>query len=561
LADARRALVRVTAALEQRRKESLRLFTPQPHQEAIFRSTARRLLIRGGNRSGKTLCGAVRIADWITGNKRFGIVRNPEHLKVLCVSLDFSLMSENIYRKLFEPGAFELCKECSHVRHMCSCEGDWVERAVPADPLIPSRFLDKRKARDGFAWLDKARGIPAKAWLRTGAQLDFKSTDQGRAKFQGIPWDVYWCDEEATNDEEIMNEIERGMIDRQGFGQITATPLAASLTMVNWSERAGEQKAEKELAIQSKEDVPQPFYEEIQLYTDDNLALERSAIERFYEGMSEEEEGVRRRGEFLVQQGLVYGREFDKKLHVVDTFPVPLEWTVYEIQDPGHAVAFATLYWAVSPEGDHYLFDELYLRRKDISDVVRRQKRLLSGASAALDYYRVPQRSLVDPAAAQVGAGMKGQSVLIQLHKEREKQNHWCYEGRHKCYKAHNEVQAGIFAVKALLKPREEGKEKGKPRLYVMRHLHHLLREARRYRWPRPQPGQDLVEKRGPIKKDDHLMDCLRYGALAKLQFVPPEMRPNWGANRKLRKTIARFQKERRQKRTKKRRQATSLSP
>lgn len=496
-------------------------------------------MIRGGNRSGKTLCGAARVARMATGHGHY----NPDGLRILCVSLDFSLMSENVYRKLFEPGAFMVCKQCFCSRHLCHCDdSDWAERSVPADPLIPPRLVKK------FAWLDKSRGIPAKAWLKTGAVFDFRSTDQGRAKFQGIAWDFFWADEEATNDEEIMSEIQRGLVDRRGGGQITATPLAASLTMVNWSEHAAEEAAEKSEA---------PEFEEVQLYTDDNLTLDQDAIEKFFADMSEEEEGVRRRGEFLVQQGLVYGREFDKKVHIIDTFRIPEEWTVYEVQDPGHAVAFATLYWAISPDGTHYLFDELYLRRKDIPDVVRLQKRLLGGHSRALHTYRRPQRSIVDPAARQVAAGMKGQSVLDQIHRERQKQNHVSWEGGHRCFKAHNEVQAGIFAVKALLK---SDKETNQPRLFVMRHLTHLLREIARYRWPRPQPGVDLVEKKGPIKKDDHLMDCLRYGALARFRYVPPEERPGWGANPRLKRSIARFLRDKRRKKEKEARAAYSLS-
>ncbi len=563
MADPRSHLYKVTAELHRREREALRLYTPQSQQAAIFTTTARRLVIRGGNQSGKTLSGAKRVADIATGYDLHGVAGKTKGLRLLLVSLDFSLMSENIYRKLFEPGAFDVCETCLRVRHLCdsrvggdgACEVDessWDDRRSDADPLIPPRFLKE------IAWLDKRRGIPARAVLKTGVVMDFRSTDQGRAKFQGVQWDFFWGDEEATNDEEIMSEIERGLIKRKGYGQITATPLAASLTLVNWSERAQEERAERDLLLSEGKPLPAhpPFYEEVQLFTDDNVALDQRELEKFYEDMGEEEEAVRRRGEFLIQQGLVYGREFDKHLHIVDTFKVPQEWTLYEIQDPGHAVAFATLYWAVNPEGDHYLCDELYLRRLDIPEVVRRQKKLLRSDSPSLAGWHHPQRSIVDPAAKQVAAGMKGRSVLDQLHAERKRQKHYCWQGKFKCYKAHNEVQAGIFAVKALMKPRENGK----PRLFVMRHLNHFLREIRRYRWPRPPIGKDLVEKAGPIKKDDHLMDTLRYGALSKLQYVPPEQRPGWGANPRLKRSIEDFRKRKKRKKEREANSAYSLS-
>lgn len=552
MSDPRRTLLKVSRALEEREREALRIYTPQPNQEAVFRSDARRLLIRGGNRSGKTLSAAVHEADAMMGLARCGAEpKDPTGLRVLLVSLDFTLLAENIYRKLFEPGAFYYCPECMGVRHVCKCEGDWDERKREAPPLIPPRMVKET------AWLDKRRGVPVKCWLRNGVVIDFRSTDQGRAKFQGIPWDRVWCDEEATNDDDIMNEIERGLIDRKGVMKISATPLAASLTMVNWSERAAQEKADNELREGDGEAMHVPYYEEVQLFTDDNLALDPLEIERFFENMGEEEEGVRRRGEFLVQQGLVYGREFDKNVHLCDTFKVPQDWTVYEIMDPGHANAFATLYWAVDPEGDHWIFDELYLRREDIPDVVRKQKALLDGGSPAIEGQHKAQRCLIDPAADQTGPGMSGKSVRSQIHEEKQRQNHASWDGGHKTYKAHNEVQAGIFAVKALLKPRAAT---GKPRLHVMRHLSHLMREMRRYRWPRPQPGLDLVEKKGPLKKDDHLCDCLRYGALANLQHVPPEMRPGWGANPHIRKKIEEFHKKRRDDRIKRRMNAYGVS-
>lgn len=547
--------------LARRYRESLPLFQPQPQQLPIFKSKARRLLIRGGNRSGKTLCGAVRVASWVTGQKfRYWHHRKP-NIKVLCVSLDFTLMSENIYRKLFEPGAFQVCKKCNRVRHLCDstrggdgrCDVDgstWNDRAREAEPLIPSRFLDDSKARGGIAWLDKSRGVPAKAWLTTGAVFDFKSTDQGRAKFQGPLWDLFWADEEATNDEEIMNEIERGLVDREGHGQISATPLAASLTLVRWSENAGKEAAERVLLEDEGEKPKSVYYEEVQLFSDDNLALAPGALDKFFEDMSEDEIAVRRRGEFLVYQGLVYGSEYDEKVHTIEPFVIPEEWTIYEIQDPGHANAFAVLYWAVDPTGRNYLFDELYLKRQDIQAVVKAQKALLAGGSRCLPTPRRLQRSYIDPAAKQTGIGMsKGKTILQLIHEERRKQDHSAYEGGWGCYLANNEVQAGIFAVKALLRPRTNGE----PRLFVMSHLIHFHRERKRYRWPRPPSDKDLVERQGPIKKHDHLMDDWRYGAMARLEYVPPEERPHWGVNPKLREGFEEFLRYKRKSRKSKR--------
>ena len=52
--------------LAARGEESLKLFRPQEHQERIFSSTASELLVRGGNRSGKSICVAAEIASAAT---------------------------------------------------------------------------------------------------------------------------------------------------------------------------------------------------------------------------------------------------------------------------------------------------------------------------------------------------------------------------------------------------------------------------------------------------------------------------------------------------------------
>lgn len=513
----KRRLLQAARHLKDLRGEALRLFRPLPHQVAIHSSGCKRLVIRGGNRSGKTVNGAVKAARRVEAPPQPG-----EKGRGLVVSLDNRLLAKNCYAKLFEPGAFRVCKECDQVQHACSCGPTEAEvfrlRSRPAPPLVPPRLVKR------FVWLEKGRRILDFVELRNGWGIEFRSCESGREKFQGEDWDWAWIDEEGGSDESIMLEIERGLLENDGDLWWTATPLAAGVKLLEYAEAAREEE---------DEGVDQPYHEQVVLDTDDNPTIPVSARDKFFAGMSEDEERVRRRGDFLIQQGLVY-REWDKKLHLVETHPVPESWTVYDLVDPGCANAFAILFLALKPNGDWVAFDEIYLRHVDIPDIVAEWRRLLAGGSAPLGGLpHWSQRTGIDPASKQIHAGMKLNHVKSQVEQERERKNLRSFEGDFGCFPAPNTRLGGILRVKTLLKVRtgykgNEAWKNGTPQLTVMRHLVHFQREIRRYRWPKQKPDKDVNESQGPVKKDDHLMDLLRYGALMNLRYVAPAARPRW---------------------------------
>ena len=474
------------------------------------------------------MSGAERLARCVTDSHK--TITFPDGPKeALVVSLDYSLLSKNCYTKLFESGAFRHCRRCLKCRHECECEGDWEkELSSPAEPLIPKRMIRKS------VWIQKGRKIPDFVELKNGWTLHFKSCESGRDKFQGDTSHVVWIDEEGGSDEDVMSEIERGMIDTEGYLWWTATPLACGVKLLEYAEAAQEEELERAEREAAGAEVPDhPFYAEAVLRTDDNVNLSRDAIAKFFDGMSEEEERVRREGSFLIQQGLVY-KSWDKRIHIVETHPVTEDWTVYDLIDPGHANAFAVMFLAVKPDGDMVVFDELYLARTDVPEVVKMWRDKLSGKTCGplggLPHWS--QRTMSDPAAKVVQAGMKMNSVRTQIENERRARNFRSFEGEHGVFLAPNAQQAGIFAVQALLKPRMNlptgDPRHGKPILTVMEHCVHWQREIRRYRYPRAMPGRDINEKQGPVKKDDHLMDLTRYAALSNLKYVDPSYRPAW---------------------------------
>jgi hypothetical protein len=516
----RRDVLRASKHLVKLQDEALRLFRPLPHQARIHETTAKRLVIRGGNRSGKTLNAADKLANIVCGNNEHWNRKCPKGGRALVVSLDFSLLSKNCYEKLLEPGAFLVCVNCHRPSFKCRCDE---KRFEPAAPLIPHRLVSK------IVWLDKGRKIPDRVYLTTGWTIDWRSCESGRAKFQADAWHIAWVDEEGGSDEGVMNEIERGLLENEGWLWWSATPLAAGVKLLEYSERAQEEDAERK----TEGATGDPRHEEVILLTDDNVTLPRDEVAAFFEGMSEEEEQVRRTGEFLVQQGLVY-REWDKRLHLVEPYGIPEDWTIYDILDPGHANAFAILFLAVKPDGDWVVFDEIYAARMDIPEIVQLWRGKLAGKSVAFQNRpHWAQITAIDPASKQVHQGMKKMSVRQQIHMEREKHKFRSYNGGFKTYCAPNSRMAGIFAVKSLLTPRTNiettDPRYGTPKLTVFKTCYHFQREVKRYRYPRAPEGKSVNEVQGPIKKDDHLMDCIRMAALMNFEFVPMHTRPHWG--------------------------------
>lgn len=530
-------LLEVRWELSKRKGEAHRLYTPMDHQLPLYRTRAKRIIVRGGNQSGKTLSGADFYSRRVTGHFDFGMEEVNPKRKLLVVSLDTKLLAENQYRKMFEEGAFDVCSTCKQVKHVCLARAEcgpgeaWNDRCELAPPLIPSRMLDKSKGKDGMVWLEKARGVPDRAYIKTGAVIDFRTAKSGREAFQGVQHDDVWVDEEGGQEESVMNEIIRGLIKRNGTLMQTATPLAAGVHLLEFAEEAQEEaedrkaRAEKlSVAVGALPDSP--FYEEHILDSDLNVSLDKLAFEKWMARLGVEEEAVRRKGGFLIQHGLVY-KEFHKSTHVVEPFLIPKDWTIYVTLDPGHANAFAILFAAVSPNGRIFIFDELYLRRVEVRDVVLAWQRLLAGGSRNLDGPRRAHRSAIDPNATQQHAGMEKGHVKHQLEMLRKELDFVDVNGSPILWKASNPIQSGILAVQSLLKldpPPPAGS--GKPRLSVMANCVNFLREIARYRYPRPKEDKDVIENKtkGPMRKQDHLMDDLRYLAMMNpIYIMPPQ--------------------------------------
>jgi phage terminase large subunit len=92
--------------------------------------------------------------------------------------------------------------------------------------------------------------------------------------------------------------------------------------------------------------------------------------------------GVRRLrlrdGIWAAAEGLVYDC-WDESIHVVDPFPIPDDWRIYEAIDFGYTNPFVCQWWARSPDDDLFLVREWYKSRVIVQDHAEKIKELRAG--------------------------------------------------------------------------------------------------------------------------------------------------------------------------------------
>jgi PBSX family phage terminase large subunit len=74
-----------------------------------------------------------------------------------------------------------------------------------------------------------------------------------------------------------------------------------------------------------------------------------------------------RKGEWVAAEGIIY-EDFDSAKHLVDHFPIPADWPRYWSIDFGFVNPFVCQWWAEAPDGDLYLYREIYRTRRLVED-------------------------------------------------------------------------------------------------------------------------------------------------------------------------------------------------
>ncbi len=337
-------------------------------QLAFHKSPKRNRWVFGGNRSGKTECGAVEAIYLARGIHPYR--QNRQSVCGWVVSLSAQVQRDVAQKKILR-----------YLRR------DWIEDIV---------MLSGRKDSPEHGVIDFIR---VKNVFGGSSVIGFKSCDQGREKFQGASLDFVWFDEEPPQD--IYTECRMRVFDRKGdiFG--TMTPLKGLTFVYN------------EIYLNRRND-PEAWYEFMEWR--DNPYLDEGEIRLLESSMDEGELQARRYGRFAsASAGLVYP-EFDERVHVVEPFDVPEEWQDEISIDPGLNNPLSAHWYAVDFDGNVYAIAEHYEAGRDIDYHAEAIKRICERLRWQSDGQgRI--RALIDSAAKQRTLGSL--KSVVELFYER----------------------------------------------------------------------------------------------------------------------------------------------
>ena len=286
-------------------------------QIAFHRCAKRNRWVFGGNRSGKTECGAVECVYLARGIHPYK--PNKKDVCGWVVSLSAQVQRDVAQKKILH-----------YLRK------DWIDDIV---------MQSGRKDSPEGGVIDFIRVKNVFGGIST---IGFKSCDQGREKFQGASLDFVWFDEEPPED--IYTECRMRVIDREGEVFGTMTPLKGFTFVYH------------DIFLNRKNDA-EVWYEFMEWK--DNPYLSEKEISLMEKALDEVTLQARRYGRFAAKEGLVYP-EFDENVHVIKPFAIPKEWQDTISIDPGLNNPLSAHWYAVDFDGNVYVVFEHFAAGRDV---------------------------------------------------------------------------------------------------------------------------------------------------------------------------------------------------
>jgi hypothetical protein len=228
--------------------------------------------------------------------------------------------------------------------------------------------------------------------------------------------------------------------------------------------------------------------------------------------------------------------QFEAEATLEKTFPIPADWTRYYGLDPHPVVPHASLWLAVDPWGDAWIYREFWPsrvyglpgnvpeddNRYSIKDYVEAVKWLESKENPENKEPENICRRVIDYAARSFGQGMSDETPELNFQDRFEQLGLYPFQD---CIKDH---EAGISAVNEWLKPRDveqrDGTFKAVSRLHIFEdRCPELIYQLKTNRYQQLTPllaeRQDPTGK--PVAKRNHMTDILRYLCMAEPIYIP----------------------------------------
>lgn len=347
----------------------------------------------GGNRSGKTECGAVECVWWARGNHPYKKINGNTEGWVVSVSR-------------------EVQRDVAQAKLLHYLSPRYIEDIV---------MQSGKKSSAMYGVIDY---ILVKNVFNGISKIAFKSQEQSREKFQGASLDYVWFDEEPPQD--IYNECRMRIMDKRGYIWGTMTPLKGLTFIYN----------DIYLNANCDREIWHTFMD-----WNDNPYLDKQEIEAMTSSMSDMEIESRKYGHFVTNCGLVYS-EFNESVHVIEPFDIPYDWQDNISIDPGLNNPLSCHFYAVDYDNNIYVIAEHYEAKKDIQYHAQAILRLADRYNWRRDN-KGRLTALIDSAASQhtlassksVAELFYDMDILVNT-------------------KVNKELFAGIARVKALFKAR-----------------------------------------------------------------------------------------------------------
>jgi phage terminase large subunit-like protein len=308
--------------------------------------------------------------------------------------------------------------------------------------------------------------------FKNGSTCQFKTYQQEAWTHGGATLDRVRFDEEPPRD--IFNENKIRVMARRGDLLVAMTPVQGLTWMYEdfWEPYTQGQ-------------LMNSFVQTVDM--DDNPAIGTLEKEETLRGYSKEEREARKTGHFVHFHGRVYG-EFNSSC-IIPQDDVPVGLPIYVGIDPGirHMAAVSFMYH--TPDDTLVVFEELALKDMNVAEVATAIK------ETEIVYGIKPAWYVIDPSA-------RNKQHVTGRNLQLEYADHGILT-----FPGQNDVATGISRVKVRLEHKK---------LLVMANCTETIKEFRQYRWSKPPRQSPNDAKEQPIKKDDHLLDAIRYQVMAR---------------------------------------------
>ena len=542
------------AATEDQKEVQLHYFTPSnPMALPAHLSTARELVLCGGNRSTKTTTALVELAIRATGHIPASLLdiypleklHGPIRARIVCASLTDTLepvikpkLQWDHWNGRGDPGSIGpnglpqghwglIPRHCLHTG---TWAGAYQEKyrilktvfctlcPVMAHTDRPCRGCDAGlpKTLDGrrHRWPDSWGGI---------STIQMTSYDQDVAAFSGSSMHLVLHDELPPSD--IYRENQLRVLDVRGQIITAFTPpdeAGANRADVSWF---FDYVYEPGLPGPSKH----PHIDTFNLLTEKNGALNAQDIEDLSERLTEQQREARLYGRFVHLSGVIFslftrvesmwcfrcgkramtqdgrcltcsGDNTTEFTHVIEPFPLPATWPILFVIDPHPRKPDALGWFAVTPSDDLMMVGNLEAEgtAKDVAKVVREYEEI---------HHFAVSRRLMDPNMATETNDKQQRGWTMRRGYDAEGL---------RCDLANDEMTAGIQTVMEYLKPDTISR---RPRLTFFSTCARAIQGMSRWSWDEwTRQGDREPKERVSERHKDHA-DLVRYAVMDRPSF------------------------------------------